>query len=95
LATWDDIASKYYIVEMESKARWIRFTLSTTLSVTDALQASVTVDAWWQGESPGAFVAVYNMPANVNYVFSGASGFKGLAVLDVEANVYRVVQLQC
>lgn len=74
---------------------WARFTLPSALATTDASKASCTVDDYWGGSSPGATITVYNLPASSNYIFSGASGNKGLATYDDLDNKWWIVQLQC
>jgi hypothetical protein len=53
------------------------------------------VAASWDGPSPGSTVTVYNLPASTNYVFSGASGNKGLATYDDTGDKYWIVQMEC
>lgn len=77
------------------KARFIRFTLPSALAKTDASKASCTVDGYWDGSNPGATVTVYNLPASTNYIFSGASGKKGLAVYDETSDHYVITQMEC
>jgi hypothetical protein len=74
--------------------RFIRFALSGALAATDASKTA-TVDDYWGGADPGATVTVYNLPASSGYVFSGASGNKGLATWDDRNSKWWIVQLQC
>ena len=77
------------------KAQWIYFTLPGALATTDASKASCTVNDFWQGSDPGSTVTVYNAPASTNYIFSGASGNKGMACYDDIEDKYRIVQMEC
>lgn len=84
-----------YIVNARMKAKWISFTLAATLSTSDASKSSTTVSDFWQGYDPGGTVTIYNQPASSGYIFSGASGAKGLACLDDIDDKYRIVQMEC
>lgn len=77
------------------KAAWVRFRLVNTLTVTDVSQSVCVVDDFWGGRNPGTTVTVYNLPASVNHVFSGATGAKGLATYDDIDDKYWIVQMQC
>jgi hypothetical protein len=85
----------WWFLEDICKARWISFTLTASLATTDASKSSTTVSDYWQGTNPGSTVTVYNQPASSNYIFSGASGAKGLACLDDIDDKYRIVQMEC
>jgi hypothetical protein len=78
-----------------TSAKWIRFTLPGALATTDSSKASCTVDGYWDGPNPGSTVTVYNLPASSNYLFSGASGHKGLATYDNLNAKYWIVQMEC
>jgi len=75
--------------------RFARFTLPSALATTDASKAACTVDGYWGGGDPGATITVYNLPASANYIFSGASGNKGLASWDNVNSKWWIVQMQC
>jgi len=76
-------------------ARFIRFALPSALADTDASKASCTVDDYWDGANPGATVTVYNPNASSNYIFSGDSGAKGIAVYDDDDDKYWIIQMEC
>jgi hypothetical protein len=79
----------------KGQAGFVRFTLPGALATTDASKASCTVDGYWGGGDPGTTITVYNLPASANYIFSGASGNKGLASYDVANDKYWIIQMQC
>jgi hypothetical protein len=81
--------------QVATKATHILFTLPGALAVTDATKASCTVNDYWGGSDPGATVTLHNMPASTNYVFSGASGNKGMATYDDGADRYVIQQMEC
>jgi hypothetical protein len=72
-----------------------RFTLPSALATTDASKASCTVDGYWGGPDPGATITAYNLPASTNYIFSGASGHKGLASYDRANAKWWIIQMEC
>ena len=76
-------------------AKFIRFALPGALATTDASKAGCTVDDFWSGTDPGATVTVYNLPASTDYMFSGASGAKGVATYDDIGAKYWILQLEC
>lgn len=76
-------------------ARFVRFALPSALATTDASKAACTVDDYWGGTSPGATVTVYNLPASTDYMFSGLTGNKGVAVYDEIDSKWWIIQLQC
>lgn len=84
-----------FVAKVGTLAAYIRFALPSALAATDASKAACTVDDFWGGTSPGATVTVYNLPASSDYMFSGLTGAKGLAVYDEIDNKYLIVQLEC
>jgi hypothetical protein len=79
-----------------TKAAFINFTLPSALATTDASKASCTVNfVWGAGADPGSTVTVYNQPASSNYMFSGASGNRGVASYDPANDKYFILQMQC
>jgi hypothetical protein len=78
-----------------SSSRFIRFALPSSLATTDASKASCTVDDYWGGPSPGSTVTIYNLPASTDYMFSGATNAKGVAVYDEIDSKWWIIQLEC
>lgn len=78
-----------------SNAAWIRFTLPSALTTSQASKASCTVDDYWGGDDPGATVTVYNPDASSNYIFAGPNGGKGLATWDDIDEKYWILNLEC
>lgn len=78
-----------------SLTKFVRFSLPSAFATTDASKAACTVDDYWGGTNPGATVTVYNLPASTNYMFSGFTGGKGLAVYDEIDAKYWIIQLEC
>lgn len=76
-------------------ARFAFFTLPGALANTDASKASCTVGTYFGGPSPGSTITVWNPPASSNYIFSGASGNKGIAVYDSDSAKWWIVQMEC
>lgn len=85
----------YYQYALGGSTLFAFFTLPSTLATTDASKASCTVNSYWGGASPGSTITVYNMVASSNYVFSGASGHKGLAVYDSTNAKFWIIQMEC
>lgn len=77
------------------KAKWIKFTLASALTTGTASVANCTVNSYWGGFDPGATVTVYNLEASANYIFSGATGHKGIATYDDVTDHYVIVNLEC
>ena len=76
-------------------ASFVRFTLPSSIATTDASKSGCTVDGYWGGPAPSGTITVYNLPASSNYIFSGASGHKGLAAYDDVNAKYWIVQMEC
>lgn len=90
-----DKTGKWLAFPFSGGAKFVRFTLPSALAKTDASKAACTVDDYWGGATPGATITAYNLPASANYIFSGASGNKGLAAFDERNNKYWIIQLEC
>ncbi len=93
----DDAVGEYYHFESTPTtiARFVRFALTSTLTTSDPLKASCTVDGYWWGTDPGVSITVYNLPSSSGYIFFGANGNKGLATYDDVLGRYWIVQIQC
>jgi hypothetical protein len=83
------------VIARKPSARYIFFTLPAALATTDASKSSCTVNGYWDGPNPGSSVTIYNLPASTNYIFSGASGHKGVAVYDEINSKYWIIQMEC
>jgi len=73
----------------------LRFSLATTINTTTTSATSCTVDSLFWGNNPGSFVTLHNLPASVNFMFSGVSGKKGVAAYDRNATKWYIIQLEC
>lgn len=83
------------IISLAGQVGFARFSLATALATSQTSVTSCTVDGSWGSPAAGTRITVHNLPASVNFIFSGASGNKGLAVYDPSTNKWWIVQLQC
>lgn len=90
-----DAPGMFQAVSFGGATRFALFSLPSALATTDASKTGCTVNDYWGGADPGATITVYNLPASSNYVFSGASGNRGLATYDERHGKWWIVQLQC
>lgn len=81
-------------VESAPTTWFAMFTLPSALATTESYKELCTIDSYWGGGSPGATITVYNLPASTGYMFSGASGHKGLATYDHISLYWRIIQME-
>lgn len=74
---------------------FVFFTLSGALTTSTSSVSGCTVNRYFGGANPGATITVSNVPASSNYIFSGASGHKGIAVYDERSGNYWIIQMEC
>lgn len=75
----------------------IRFTLSAALTTTEASESAVITNQYGTGLTNSATaITVHNLLTSLanTYVFSGSTGYAGLAIWD-SSNNYRIIQMQC
>lgn len=94
IPTKTDDGMVYLIDRLFHKARFIEFTLTSPLTTSNT-SVPVDVDNHWDGMDPGATETVYNKSASSAYIFEGASGNKGLAVLDEHNGHYIIFNMEC
>jgi|GEM_PF-4553210 len=91
-AIWDEKLARYKLVECQSKAGAIRFTLTADMA---ANSATATATSYWGTQqdiqSPGSTVTVYD---DSNLFPRALSGAKGVAIYDGPNDKYRVVECQ-
>lgn len=87
------VGDTYHILECQTKARHIRFSLTQAMATTDATRTADKED-FWDGQDPGTITSVENLDASANKAFTGASGDMGIARLDEIDNKYRIVSME-
>ena len=97
---YDSGNGAYEVIECQSKAGWIKFTItSSDLATTDASKSGQTVDSYGGSQqdvqNPGTTVTIYNMAASSNYLFEGVVGHKGMALYNAADDKYNIVQMEC
>jgi hypothetical protein len=88
---YDAIEDKYRILCCQTKAKEIHFSLASTLAASDTSQPNCSVDASYQGQSPGGTVTIYNTCG----MFAGPAGTCGMAQYDDVSDKYWIKQLKC
>lgn len=88
-AVYDAVDDKYNLVECQTQAGWIKFTLTADMA---SGSAAATVNDYGGSQqdvqNPGSSLTVYDTGGNFPYAKSGA---KGLAIYDAIDDQYRIV----
>jgi len=87
---YDAVGSRYVVLSCQTKAKWVRGTLTSNKVYTTS-SISVTVVESWDGVSPGSTVTVYDEDQQ----FSAASGTPFRACYKLESDEYSFVWMGC
>jgi len=86
IAVYDDRSDEYLLIDCQTKARFVEFTLDADLS--GATQA--TVNDYWDGQDPADGSGDVDVIDNQGLFDNALSGAKGLAVYDPSADKYVI-----
>lgn len=96
LAVWDENAEEYVIIRCETKAKWIRFSLTQDMATTDGSRTA-DVEDFWDGQDPDPDtngIDVLNLDASNDWAFTGVINDIGLACFDEIRGEYQIVVME-